>query len=136
MGTPLYLDTSAVLRAVLEEGTTPFMERAIASAGTLLTSRLSLVESARALVRLRASRQVSEIQLADAARELDLLWARCEVWEVTREVCDTAGGVAPGTPLRTLDALHLATYLLARRRIPGLELLTADRRLKEAAEGV
>jgi predicted nucleic acid-binding protein len=41
--------------------------------------------------------------------------------------------VAPGRPLRALDALHLATFLLARRRIAGLELLTVDERLREAA---
>jgi hypothetical protein len=35
--------------------------------------------------------------------------------------------------LRTLDALHLATFLLARARIEGLELLTADQRLEDAA---
>ena len=41
--------------------------------------------------------------------------------------------VAPDRALRTLDALHLATFLLARRRIEGLELLTADERLEDAA---
>jgi hypothetical protein len=41
--------------------------------------------------------------------------------------------VAPETALRTLDSLHLATFLLARRRIEGLELLTADERLEDAA---
>jgi hypothetical protein len=35
--------------------------------------------------------------------------------------------------LRTLDALHLATFIVARRRIEGLELLTAERRLEEAS---
>jgi hypothetical protein len=35
--------------------------------------------------------------------------------------------------LRTLDALHLATFLMARVRIEGLELLTADKRLEQAA---
>jgi len=50
-------------------------------------------------------------------------------------VCDTACQVAPTKPLRTLDALHLATYLLARRRIENLELLTADQRLSDAARG-
>jgi predicted nucleic acid-binding protein len=132
----LYLDTSAVLRAVLETGTTPEVERAIGAAGTLITSRLALVESSRAFLRLRAIGQVSEERLADAARALDALWARCDIWEITPLVCEMAGQVAPTRPLRTLDALHLATYLLARRRLAGLELLTADQRMLEAAQGV
>jgi hypothetical protein len=44
--------------------------------------------------------------------------------------------VTPGKPLRTLDALHLATFVLARERIEDLELVTVDRPLQEAAETV
>lgn len=136
MAGALYLDTSAVLRAVLESGTTPDLEARIGGAGALVTSRLSLVEAARALLRLRATARVAEEGLADAGREIDALWARCEIWELTPAVCALAGQVAPTRPLRTLDALHLATYLLARRRIGALELLTADERLAEAARAV
>ncbi len=93
----LYLDTSVALRATLEQGTTPEIERRIAAAPVLVTSRLAPVESARALLRVRLQ-----------------------------------GGV-PEQALRTLDALHLATFVLARRQIEGLELLTADRRLEDAA---
>ena len=132
----LYLDTSAVLRAALEGGTTPEMEWAIGAADTLITSRLSLVEAGRALLRLRATEQASEEELADVSRTLDSLWARCEIWELTPLVSETACQVAPAQPLRTMDALHLATYLVARRRMERLELLTADRRLEEAARGV
>ncbi len=130
---PLYLDTSAVLRALLESGTSPRVEERIRNAPLLITSRLSLVEAARAVHRVRALGHVSEQALADATRELDVLWARCEVWGLTSEVCELAERVAPTKSLRTLDALHLSTYLLARRQIEGLELLTEDRRLAEAA---
>jgi len=133
MGEPLYLDTSAVLRAVLESGTTPEVERRIQDAPALVTSRLSLVESARALIRLRALGSATEAQLADAGRALDGIWSRCEVWELGREVCDLACAIAPATSLRTLDALHLATFQIARRRLDGLELLTVDARLSDAA---
>jgi predicted nucleic acid-binding protein len=136
MASALYLDTSAVLRAVLETGTTPEIEKRIGEAGTLITSRLALVEAARAFHRIRASGELSEEQLADAGREMDALWARCDIWELTPLVCEMACQVAPTRPLRTLDALHLATYLLARRRIAGVELLSADQRLLEAARGV
>lgn len=132
MATGLYLDTSAVLRAVLETGTTPEVEARIHRAGVLITSRLSLVESARALHRLRLSGQVNEARLADAERATAAVWARCELWELTPTVCEAARHVAPSRPLRALDALHLATFVLARRRIAGLELLTVDERLQEA----
>ncbi len=134
--TPLYLDTSVALRATLEQGTTPDIEARIGAAPVLLTSRLSLVESARALLRVRREARISERRIADAARELDALWRRCEIWELSPQVCDLAALIAPDMPLRTLDALHLATFLLARRRIEGLDILTADIRLEEAAQRV
>jgi predicted nucleic acid-binding protein len=129
----LYLDTSSVLQAVLEAGTSPDVEERIEAARVLVTSRLSLVETARALVRLRLHAGLSEVRLADAEREIAEVWGRCELWEITPLVCDTARVVAPGKALRTLDAIHLATFVLARRRIAGLELLTVDERLSEAA---
>jgi predicted nucleic acid-binding protein len=130
---PLYLDTSAVLRAVLESGTTPEIEARLRAAPALLTSRLALVESARALSRLRATGGATEVQIADASRSLDAIWSRCDIWEVDRAVCDLAQSVAPASSLRTLDALHLATFQLARTRIDGLEMLSADDRLRIAA---
>jgi predicted nucleic acid-binding protein len=135
-GAALYLDTSVALRATLEHGTTPALERRIAAAPVLLTSRLTLVEAARALVRVRLQGGVPESRLADARRGLDALWQRCELWELSPAVCDLASVLAPDRMLRTLDALHLATFLVARRRIEGLELLTADRRLEDAASSV
>jgi hypothetical protein len=35
-----------------------------------------------------------------------------------------------------MDALHLATFVLAREKIEDLELVTVDNRLLEAAEAV
>lgn len=132
----LYLDRSVVLRAVLESGTTRELEARVANAPALVTSRLSLVEAARALLRLRATGRASEEQLADAGAAIDALWARCEIWELSPTVCGLASQVAPHKPLRTLDSLHLATYLVARRRVGALEPVTADERLGDAARSV
>lgn len=129
----LYLDTSAVLRAALETGTSPEIEERIRSARALVSSRLSLIESCRVLLRLRALDGAPEDRLADAERDVAAIWSRCELWEITRGVCETACAVAATRPLRALDAIHLATFVLARRRLEGLELLTADTRLQEAA---
>ncbi|HUY26691.1 MAG TPA: type II toxin-antitoxin system VapC family toxin [Candidatus Binataceae bacterium] len=136
MAACLYLDTSAVLRAILENGTSPELEARIASAPALITSRLSVVESSRAIHRLRQLGQLGEAQLADAQREIDALWARCELWELTQSVCEMARWVSPGKGLRTLDALHLATFVLAREKIASLELLTTDIRLQAAIGNV
>lgn len=134
--TALYLDTSAILRAVLETGTTPELEQRLHDAAVLITSRLAHVEATRALHRLQQRGEIPETRLERAEREIRDLWARCDVWELTATVCDLAGRIAPDTLLRTLAALHLATFVLARRAIGDLALLTADRRLADAAERV
>ncbi len=128
-----YLDTSAVLRVVLEAGASPEIETAIHGSKLLITSRLSLVESSRAFLRARELRRAGEADLIRAERSVDALWSRCEIWELTASVCELARHVAPNKNLRALDALHLATYLQAARRIDELDLLTADERLRAAA---
>jgi hypothetical protein len=136
MPAALYLDSSAILRPVLEEGLSPEVERRLAGAEVLVTSRLSLVETARAFLRVRRLGERPEAAVADAERHVRDLWRRCEIWELSREVCALAELVAPALLVRTLDALHLATFSLARREIEDLRLLTADERLQEAAETV
>lgn len=135
-GPPLacYLDSSAVLRPVLEAGLSPVIERQIDEADVLVTSRLSLVETSRAFLRVRLLEEQPEAVVSDAEREVKALWNRCQIWELTREVCQRARLVAPTINLRSLDALHLATFSLARREFEDLRLLTADDRLREAAE--
>jgi predicted nucleic acid-binding protein len=130
---PLYLDTSAILRAIVEAGSSPDVETRLRDAPVLVTSRLSQVEASRAFHRLRQVGAAPEPKLADAEREIAALWARCELWELTAAVCEMARNVAPAKALRALDALHLATFVLARREIVGLVLLTVDERLQEAA---
>lgn len=132
----LYLDSSAILRPVLEQGLSPEVEKRINDADVLITSRLSLVETARAFLRVRLFGEHPEAAVADAEREVTALWRRCEIWELTREVCERAELVAPRTVVRSLDALHLATFAIARREVEDLEFLTADRRLQAAAEAV
>lgn len=133
MAFALYLDSSAILRPVLEHGLSPEVERRIEEAEILITSRLSLIETARAFLRVRLLGERPEAVVADADRNVRALWRHCEIWELSREVCELAELVAPKAVLRSLDALHLATFVLARREIEDLQLLTTDDRLREAA---
>jgi predicted nucleic acid-binding protein len=91
---------------------------------------------AQAFRRLRGE-GVADSLIADAAREADAVWARCTIWEISPAVCELAAHVGPHLPLRTLDALHLTTFLVAPRRLGGgVTLLTADERLQRAAAAI
>ena len=86
----IYIETSALLRAILEKGTSAEVEKQILEAQILVTSRLSIVECARALLRAGKTDRFSEGVLADQERQLSAFWQQCEVWEVSARVCDLA----------------------------------------------
>jgi hypothetical protein len=129
----LYVETSALLRVLFQE--VPFTElaRRIDAAERLATSRLTRIECARALRRVARERQASEGDVARAGHELARLLDRVEIVEISAEVADLAERVAPDSALRSLDAIHLASWQLLRRVDPDLALLTADHRLAAAA---
>lgn len=110
MARPLYLDSSAILRAVLERGLSPDLEARLSRAEALFTSRLSLVETARAFLRVRLLGEKPERDIADAERSVRSLWHHCEIWElrtseaITTEVAREIGELAVALRERGLDA--------------------------------
>lgn len=69
----LYLDSSAILRPVLEHGMSPEIGRQIDGADILITSRLSLVETARVFLRVRLLGEHPEALIVDAERDVQAL---------------------------------------------------------------
>jgi hypothetical protein len=60
-------------------------------------------------------------------------------WHLLRigpEIVERAREPFPGQPIRTLDAIHLASVLAARSAVAGLELLSLDDRIRRAARGL
>ncbi len=96
-----------------------------------VASRLIRLETERALIRLRLDRPRSHAQLLELDRELKRLWPRIDFIEITRQICDLAGTVAPRSRLRSLDAIHLATYLRVKEIDPDIEFLTFDERIRQ-----
>lgn len=128
-----YLETSALLRVLLEQGEGEEILAHLNRADLLLTSRLTRIECERALLRLAIDRAATPEALSRVEQEMMALFDRMEVLEISAEVAELAGRIAPASPLRSLDAIHLATWQIARRLAPELHLLTADRRLAAAA---
>ena len=120
----IYLDTSALVKLVVEAAETKALRRFIAQADprTLITSALSRAELLRAAQR-RDERTVQKArEVLDGVAEIT----------ITEGLLDSAGAIQPST-LRTLDAIHLAT---AMELGPELEVFVAyDARLLAAARG-
>jgi len=134
---PLFLETSAVLAALLGEPDGRKAKARMAASRRLVASRLLLVEAQRALVRLLLDAPERQTDVADLRRNLGVLTAKLNVIEISRSICDSAGRVAPHVRLRSLDAIHVATFLRIRETEPEIEMVSFDRRVLEAvSQGV
>jgi hypothetical protein len=109
---------------------------ALASAQLVLSSDLTLVECDRALVRAEAMEPVREAVTADRRAHLTAAAAHWHLLRLDVRTIDRARRPFPAEPIRTLDALHLASALVARSAVPGLAVLSLDLRLRAAAEGL
>lgn len=94
-----YLDASAIVKLVIDEPESPTLLRWYHEAERVVTSRIGLIESKRALARRDHDRE-----------HVDSVLDRFEVFELDEEVGRRAGGLGPAS-LRTLDAIHVATAL-------------------------
>lgn len=116
----LYLDSSALVKLVVDEPESEALTAHVGRGCALATSRLSLVEVPRATA-IASSRP-------DAQAEVERLLLSCVLVDVTDALLRAAAGLAART-VRTLDAIHLATAL----RVEPDELVAYDHRLLAAA---
>ena len=125
----VYLETSAVLRWLLGESDAPEIVAHIQETAEPVCSILTILETQRALVRAERERPSRGRQLGLLRRQLAEASADWNVLEITPEVCVRAGEPFPVEPVRTLDAIHLATALHFARAFPSLSVLTFDERI-------
>ena len=129
----LYAESSAVLAWLLDEDAGPGVRRLLATADIVFASDLTLVECDRVLLRAAALDEVTEAEAADRRAHLTTAASHWHVLRIAPEIVDRARQPFPGEPIRTLDAIHLASVLLARSAVAGLELLSLDDRIRRAA---
>ena len=115
-----YVDSSALVKLVVEEPESAALERHLAGERALVTSRLALVEVSRATAIANPAAEVRD--------ETDRLLASCMLVDVTDALLRAAAELT-SLPVRSLDAIHLASAL----RVGADELVAYDRRLTTAA---
>ncbi len=109
------------------------MQARLSAAELVVTSDLTLIECDRVLHRASALGELSE---ADALRRRTLLATAAEHWAVFAidgEMAERARRPFPREPLRTLDAIHVATALAVRSLVSELHLLSLDDRIRRNA---
>jgi predicted nucleic acid-binding protein len=125
-----YVETSALLRVLLEGD--PSLQPELSGDG-LVTSALTFVEAARAIARARRERRLDAPSAREAQRQLAAFERTCATVAVDDEVCRRAREAFPVEPVRSLDALHLASVLVLDGELGGVEVVSCDDRVRQNA---
>jgi predicted nucleic acid-binding protein len=128
----VYVDSSALLRVVLGEPGAPASWSRISMP---VSSELIRVECLRTVDRARLRLSLQDDEVARRRSELLKAIESFVLIELDGRVLARAAEPFP-TLLRTLDAIHLASALLARQHIPDLRFTTHDSELGLAARAV
>lgn len=132
----LYLETSAVVTWLFSESRGDEIRKVIDGAQRVVTSSLTITATERTLVCAESS---GRLRLADGQRLRGLLQRAQAAWPkmaLTDEVLARAGMTFPVEPVRTLDAIHLATALAFSRTFPEIKVVSLDRRILQNAEAM
>jgi predicted nucleic acid-binding protein len=129
----LYAESSAVLAWLLDEEGGDTVRRLLRETPMVVASDLTLIECDRVLLRAAALRELTPAEAMDRRAHLTNAAAQWHVLRIGPEVVQQARQPFPGEPIRTLDAIHLASLLFARSAVAGLSLLSLDQRICRAA---
>jgi predicted nucleic acid-binding protein len=116
-----YVDSSALLKLVVEEPETSRLEAHLAERDGFVVSRLAIVECRRAVQRV-ANKRVLQV--------LEQVLQAIYLVEITPAISEQASQLSPPV-LRSLDAIHIATALAIGD--PHVDVITYDQRMTDGA---
>jgi len=125
-----YVDTSSVLKLLVDEDGSERAELIWDTADALVSSALIVVEGRAALAAAQRGRRLSAAQHRRARDEFALLVDELTIAEVTEDLIASAAELAEVESLRGYDAVHLAAALTVGATV----LSSADTALCSAAE--
>lgn len=132
MSRSLYVETSALLRVVLEGDETL---RPLLMGEGRYSSALTFAEAARAILRARREGRLDLRGAREAQKRVAQFGRSCGIMAVDDLVLERAGQEFPLEPVRTLDGIHLAT-LLALSGAIDVDVASCDGRIRENAEAL
>lgn len=128
-----YIESSALVAALLEHD--PGVLKAPVGSQHV-TSALTFAEAGRAIIRARADGRLSPADEQAAIRALRRFERRCFIVDVDRAVLARVRRPFPLEPIRTLDAIHLATAELIGEAPQVMTIVTRDVRVRDNARSL
>jgi predicted nucleic acid-binding protein len=119
---------------LLDEARASEVRAPLGAAELVLASSLTVIECERVLIRAVATNLLPEAVAAERRAVLARTADHWVVLDLDAEVMERARRPFPAEPIRTLDAIHLATAVLARSLVPDLDVLSLDDHIRRSAE--
>jgi predicted nucleic acid-binding protein len=129
-----YIESRALVAALLERDAAAL--KSVRTTGRQVTSALTIAETARAILRARFGARLTAAEERAAVRALRRFERRSFVVAVTDSVLARVRRPFPVEPVRTLDAVHLATAELLGEPAPLVTIVTRDVRVRDNAEAL
>ena len=130
----LYAESSAFSPGFWARSSGPQCKRLLRNASVIFTSDLTFVECDRVLIRAVTLNEMSETRAASCRRRLTAAAVGWYVLRIGADVVEKARKPFPAEPIRTLDALHLASAVIGRSAVPDLAILSLDDRIRSSAQ--
>ena len=132
----LYVESSAVLSWLFGERPGTDIRQILIEAELLVSSDLTLIECDRAMHRAVAIHALAEADRTRLRSHLATVARSWNILHVTPEIVARAREPFPDDPIRTLDALHMASALAGRGAVRDLKLLTLDERVRKVGKAL
>ena len=129
-----YIESSALVAALLEHD--PDALKSVRTRGRKVTSALTIAEAGRAILRARALSRLTADEQRAATRALHRFERRCYLVGITDAILARVQRPFPIEPIRTRDAVHLATTELLGEPPPLIAVVTRDVRVRENAQAL
>ncbi|MEJ1969927.1 MAG: type II toxin-antitoxin system VapC family toxin [Rhizomicrobium sp.] len=126
----LYVESSALLAWLLREPKGPAIETLIDDAENIVTSDLTLVECDRAFQREVALGRMTQATARGLSTDLANEASGWIILRLAPSIVARARQAFPGEPIRSLDALHVASALEAKAQFYDVALLSLDDRVR------
>lgn len=126
-----FFDTSALVKRYIQESGSKLIDRTFDEADEILVSAVTRIEAISAFRRLMGEKNISEADYKKLKSELDEDFKDFTILPVSQKILNKAYQIVDTEDLRTLDAIQLATVIIASKNID--QLVAADQRLLFAA---
>jgi len=132
----IYAESSAILSWLLGEPRGKDVVETLSQADAVVASDLTVIECERSLLRAVHRTLLTEGEAADRLSTFRAVLHGWNMLGIQGEIVQRARRTFPLEPVRSLDAIHLASALTARSSLPGLVMLTLDERIRNNAKAL